>query len=696
MSLFPRPPAPSQPVQEPVRTHASLSPSMPKDASARSINILLVDDEPKNLTVLETILEDPEYRMIRAVSADEALLALVAEEFALIILDIQMPGMSGFELADLIKKRKKTASVPIIFLTAYYSEDQHMLEGYETGAVDYLHKPVAPQILRSKVAVFAELHRKKLELTQLNADLERRVEERTADLTSANRALRESEQRLHLAQSVGQIGIWEWDLSAERGTWTDSAWDILDPSSRGQPMTYERWAVAIHPDDRARVIAAAKAPPPDGRYQDEYRIITPSGEVRWVETIGGYEYENGAPVRMVGTIRDLTVRKQMEIELHEASRRKDEFLAMLGHELRNPLAPIHNAVSIMREIGAQDDDLNWCREVVERQATQLTRIVDDLLDVSRVSRGKIQLQVAPVDLAAVVQHAEEVCRQLIDSRGHQLSISLPSEPLVVMGDLTRLTQIVSNLLNNAAKYTDEGGRLSLQVERAADSPASVLIRVQDNGRGFDPAAIDHLFELFYQVDRNLDRSDGGLGIGLSLVRRLVELHGGDVNGSSPGRGKGSEFVVRLPASSPLSEPAETQPALNGAAEATPLKILVVDDNLDSASSMKRLLSAWGHDASTAGDGPSAIEEALRIHPDLILLDIGLPGLDGFEVCRRLRQSSLGQVVIAAMTGYGQDEDRKLSLQAGFDCHLVKPVNLADLQGLISRSNRRRTGAASLD
>lgn len=685
----------------------SLPDPVPKGASAdvarRPIDILLVDDEPKNLTVLETVLDNPRYRLIKAVSADEALLALVNHDFALIILDIQMPIMSGFELAHMIKQRKKTAGIPIIFLTAYYSEDQHVLEGYETGAVDYLHKPVNARILQSKVAVFADLYRATQELAatnqmlqgevgertrvqeelrRLNVELEDRVTARTTELTVANEALRESEEQLRLAQEAAKVGIWSLELETGLGTWTDAAWEIFDPDGKGEQVTRSRWLSYVHPDDRQRAETGLRTPSRTGRYRDEYRIQFPGGGVKWVEAVGAFDRNSdGRLVGIRGAVRDITEQKELEIELKETGRRKDEFLAMLGHELRNPLAPIRNAVSILRKIGGDDPDHSWCQDIIDRQAEQLTRIVDDLLDVSRVSRGKIQLHRARLDFSRAVQNAVETTRHLIEARGHTLHVTLPDGPLLVDGDLARLSQVVANLLNNAAKYTDEGGTIWVAAEAGTGPEPSAVVRVRDTGRGFDSSVRDNLFSLFFQADRTIDRSDGGLGIGLALVRSLVEMHGGSVEARSAGRGQGSEFAVRLP--QVVEEPAPAGPLASRLAEGMPpARILVVDDNQDAARTLGMLLSVMGHEVSLAHDGDRAVEAALAERPDAIFLDIGLPKRNGYEVCEFLRSQGMVKPLIVAMTGYGQEEDRRRSDEAGFDEHLVKPVGLQMIQQVL--------------
>jgi signal transduction histidine kinase len=527
------------------------------------INILIVDDEPKNLTVLETILDDPRYRLVRAESADEALLALVAERFALLILDIRMPGMTGFELAEVIKQRKKTAHVPIIFLTAYYNEDQHVLEGYESGAVDYLHKPVNPRILRSKVAVFAELHRKSMEATNANRALTTEVTER-----------RRAEQQL--------------------------------------------------------------------------REINDTLEQR---------------------VADRTE------ELQHANRVKDEFLAMLSHELRNPLSAISNAIQMIDPSGGAADRTSWALSLIDRQAKNLRRIVDDLLDVVRITRGKIELRGAPVDLSTIVGQAVDAVRPFV--RSEELEVVLPvDEPLRVNADFTRLEQVLVNLLLNAIKFASEGRRIRIVVERA---DADAIVSIVDNGIGIAPEMLPRIFELFTQADASLDRIRGGLGIGLFICRRLIELHGGRIMAHSDGVGRGATFTVRLPMlreAEAVVPPGGDTPSHS--VEAKARRVLIVDDNVDSAVALSWLIGHEGYDVRVAHDGPAALDAAQDFKPEILLLDIGLPGIDGYEVARRLRADGFASARMIAISGYARESDVELSRAAGFDRHFAKPVLLADL------------------
>ena len=404
--------------------------------------------------------------------------------------------------------------------------------------------------------------------------------------------------------------------------------------------------------------------------------------------------DSGAPIRdahgrIVGVVlvfRDITQRRGSERALEDADRRKDEFLAMLAHELRNPLAPIRNAAHTLALLGTGDDRVRWVSSVIERQVGLMTRLVDDLLDVSRITSGKITLQRATVSVREVLAQAVETARPLAESRGQALEVDVPEDAAWVDGDPARLAQAVGNLLDNAIKYTDDGGRIGLRARVEADE---VVIVVEDSGVGVDPELLPHVFDLFIQADRSLERKQGGLGLGLTLVRRLVEMHGGRVEAASAGPGLGSAFTIRLPCLA--AEVVEPAPAAEPAEAARPpgpaRRILVVDDHQDSTDSLALFLRLRGHEVRTAHDGPTALDEIERYLPEVVFLDLGLPGMSGYDVARRVRmRTDLGPLQLVALTGYGTDGDRQKTRDAGFDVHLAKPVDPRAVDALLAGSS----------
>jgi len=408
------------------------------------------------------------------------------------------------------------------------------------------------------------------------------------------------------------------------------------------------------------------------------------------ESNGRYFVARGVPLHgergeiegVLAVSFDITARRRAEEALQEADRRKDEFLAMLAHELRNPLAPIRNAAALIRYAAPGNPVLDSARGIIERQLGHLVRLVDDLLDVSRVSRGKITLQCGAVDLGLVARQALETARPQIEAKGHRLEFDAPATPVRVEGDFTRLVQVVGNLLTNAVKFTDPGGVIALSIDRSA-ATGEARIRIRDNGRGIEPASLPNLFDLFYQAERSLQRAEGGLGIGLSLVRSLVEMHGGRVEARSEGLGHGSEFIVWLPELREGDEP--TAGARASIEKAAPrLRVLVVDDNRDVADSCAMLLRVEGHEVEVCYDGADGVRLALERRPDVVLLDLGLPTVDGYSACREMRRGGLDRACIVAVTGYGREEDRLRSLEAGFDSHEIKPMDLSVLRRLMRR------------
>jgi PAS domain S-box-containing protein len=441
-------------------------------------------------------------------------------------------------------------------------------------------------------------------------------------------------------------------------------------TSRGEPVTLA--SVLLGRTLRsAEVFLERPAGAPTSLLLSAARLISPENQVMGV----------------VITLTDITERKRAEEALRDADRRKDEFLAMLAHELRNPLAPIRNGLQILKIPGLPRGQLDRAREILERQVGHMTRLIDDLLDVSRITRGKVQLAREPLELAAIIGRAVEVARPLLDARRHQLTVSLPAEPVRVDGDAVRLAQVFANLLNNAAKFMAEGGEVAVTAQQA---DGEVAVCVRDKGVGIRSDMINQVFELFTQVDPTLARSQGGLGIGLTLVRSLVEMHGGRVEALSEGLGKGSTFVVRLPTLADPSRGGKEGPLAAARAEAADgrphSRILVIEDNRDSALMLAELVRAWGHEVHMAYDGVAGLLAARDLQPQIVLLDIGLPGMNGYEVARELRKTpGLEESLIVALTGYGQVEDRQRAQASGVNVHLVKPADPDVLQPLLDLS-----------
>ncbi len=447
------------------------------------------------------------------------------------------------------------------------------------------------------------------------------------------------------------------------------------------------WLEAIHPDDLVetkRIFLDANeihAP-----FQIYYRVRRHDGEYRWAIDAGLPRFDGEKFQGFVGCVFDVHERKTAEdansrlvADLRYADHRKDEFLATLAHELRNPLAPIRNGLQIMRLAKGDQDATEQARLMMERQLGQMVHLVDDLLDLSRISRGKVELRKERMELAKAIQQAIETSRPAIEQAGHDLLIDVPPSPIYVDADVTRLAQVFSNLLNNAAKYTERGGRIRLAVHHHG---ADAIVSVRDNGIGIPSHMLPHVFEMFTQVDRNLERSQGGLGIGLSIVKRLVQMHGGSVEAKSDGHGMGSEFVVRLPVILSVIQPRTDE--VETTESSSRRRILVVDDNRDAAVSLAMMLKLMGNEAKTAHDGLEALDVAAVYRPDMILLDIGMPKLNGYDAARHIREQSWGKsVVLVALTGWGQEEDRRKSKEAGFDSHMVKPIEPAALEKLLT-------------
>ena len=494
-------------------------------------------------------------------------------------------------------------------------------------------------------------------------------------------ALRESEERLRLALDAAQLGIFQYDFGSRRLT-ANRRYAALFGLDGDEPLTFDLVTARIHPADRPLVDAAwERSLTRRHRTDMEYRVLSDDGGFRWIRSVGRATLdERDQPEQFIGVVMEVTERKRAEEALRESDRRKDEFLATLAHELRNPLAPLANALEIIKRSADRPAVLEQSRVMMERQLSHIVRLVDDLLDVSRISRDRLELKKERVDLNRIARDAVDGCRSAIDAAGQELTVDLVSDPVWLHADPVRLVQVLSNLLANASKFTGPGGRIRLEVSRRSGEAAAT---VSDTGIGIAAAELPRVFDLFTQIDATPGHHAAGLGIGLALVKRLVEMHGGSVSAESGGPGRGSRFRVTLPTAESIADPAPAA-APSEPPSLSSRRILVVDDNRDAAASLGLLLETLGGEAEVAYDGEEALAKVRERRPDLVLLDIGLPGMSGHEVCRALRtEMPNGKTVIVAVTGWGQEQDRRRSREAGFDAHLVKPVTPADLLTLLA-------------
>ena len=679
---------------------SELSKPQPDDQAS----ILVVDDLPEKLLVFSSILDELGQNLVLVRSGSEALREILQREFAVILLDVNMPDIDGLETAKLIRDYKKSAHTPIIFITAYADEMQ-TAQGYSLGAVDYILSPVRPDVLRSKVKVFVDLY-KMQQRTKAMAEAEAArlaAEETTRRSNFLAHASHELGASLDLEQGMRRlldlVVPHICDVAAVRVEREPGKFAGMSAPSDFVPEPLDAALQQVLRDGKAAErgsaagLAAARSYPLRigdrviGAIALGYAGRMPGDRVTLEEMIGraAIALDNA---RLYSSLQREIVRSRLaEEELQEANRRKDEFLAMLSHELRNPLAPIRNAVEVIRRVAPPDATLTMARDVIDRQVTQLARLVDELLDVSRISRGKIVLKKEPVELAKIIAHSVETVRPLIDSRSQRLAVEVTTSPVWLSGDFTRLSQVVANLLNNASKYTEEGGRIRLA---GTAGGGHTTITVQDDGSGIEPELLPNIFELFVQGERGLDRSQGGLGIGLTVVKRLVELHNGRVEAASPGLGGGATFKVVLPCINAENVEPIVPPAPRAqSSQIYGRRVLVVDDNVDAAESTAAYLRLEGHEVKTVSDGNEALASVRVFAPHVIVLDIGLPGLDGYAVARRLReQGDTSHALLIALTGYGQKEDRERASDSGFDYHFVKPTDPRQIQIAIEQGRRQ--------
>jgi len=756
--------------------------------------ILIVDDVPENIHPLADLLAR-DYVVLVAVDGERALdIARRPEKRPdLILLDVMMPGMDGFEMCRRLKADAATRDIPVIFMTALTGVE-HKLAGFQAGAVDYVTKPLEAVEVQVRVKTHLALRAARQRLELQEADLRR-------------------------AQSVGQLGSWRLDVRRNALTWSDENYRLFG-IPRGTPLNYESFLDCVHPDERDYVHARWQAALHGETYDIEHRLLVDGREIwlrqraelefdaagnliggfgtsqditarkraeaallganqqfgsliealpdailykdgvgRWLLInqvamdflqVGDFSWQgmseaelaaarpafrrvheicmqldeesweargpthvilesplpghegrqidvrrvplfesDGSRKGMLVIGRDVTERLRAEAALREASQRKDEFLAMLAHELRNPLAPIRNAAHILGLLQLDEPRVQWAQRIIENQVNHLTHLVDDLLDVSRIVQGKVMLKQETLALNTLLAQAVETARPLFEAKRHRFVSRFPAAPVCIVCDPVRLTQVLINLLDNAAKYTQEGGEIELCAEvMAGEAGREVEIVVHDNGPGITPELLPWVFDLFQQGERTLERAQGGLGIGLTLVRKLVEMHGGQATVESAGAGRGTTFRIRLPVVPEvvayIPAPSPSEPALAPARKGTALRILVVDDEPDVALSTALFLRMEGHEVCMADSGEAALALFTGIQPQVVLLDIGLPGQDGYQVAQSIRLLPGGDAVkLVAMSGYGHDAAVARCQAAGFDRHLVKPVEPAVLCALLA-------------
>jgi PAS domain S-box-containing protein len=762
--------------------------------------VLLVDDQPARLLTYEAVLSGLEVECVRALSGRDALKQLLTREFALILLDVNMPDMDGFETARVIREHPRWERTPIIFVTGMTITEVDQLKGYEVGAIDYISLPVVPEILRTKVTVLVELHQRRRHLEALNSSL---AQARTELETRHASALAERDAQLHaifehptetflvlqavrdpggtvvdfryrdantnaldlLSQSRDQLlgcrltemldpeqASWLIAKSANvlqtrnvaryEATFRDKEFFItlfpMGPDcvvSSGTNITERkraeaalrhsearhralldhapvgvahsslegkfeyvnrafcklvgysaaelyamRWQDLTHPEDvaldqqRADQVVAGRV----DDYTVEKRYIRKDGTIVWVNLFGNVVVDDqGQAVQAVAIVIDITQQidsqrllRESEARLREANARKDEFLAMLSHELRNPAAAIGNAAQALSRLVNREKEQSLIG-IVERQIGHLGHLLDDLLDVSRITQGRIEISRQRLTVQSCIDIAIEITQPLIQEKKHRLTLSMCPEPLWVDADKVRLAQCIANLLTNAVKYTEAGGEIHV---RTTAEGQSAVVAITDNGIGMPVELIPRMFELFVQGERQLDRSQGGLGIGLAVCRMLIEMQGGTVTGSSPGIGQGSTFTLRLPLADEIARTSTDATSSSGG----PARVMIIDDNRDAADSLSLLLQLEDHATLTAYSGEDALSLVASFDPQFVLLDIGLPEMDGYEVARRLK-TLVPRARLIAVTGYGLAGDKQRSADSGFEAHLVKPVDLSDIQ-----------------
>jgi PAS domain S-box-containing protein len=658
------------------------------------VNVLLVDDHPENLLALEAVL-DGLGNLVKAYSGAEALRCLLNQDFAVILLDVQMPGMDGFETAILIRNRPRSQHTPIIFLTAYSTSDKQMFKGYSLGAVDYLFKPIEPEILTSKVAVFVDLFKKTEE-----------VKRQARELAAVNTELRESEERFRSLSACSPVGIFLTDVEG-RCTYANPRFQSICGLTLEQSLG-EGWLQSVYPEDLEQVRSDWSTwTITNCEYSNEFRVKTPEGLVRQVHVRASPMFSaQGELLGHVGTVEDITDRKQAEEaraqiireqvarkEAEAANRMKDEFLATLSHELRTPLNSVLGWARLLRTRSFDQATIARALETIERNAQSQAQMIEDILDVSRIIRGKLQLNLRPFNLIPVVEAAIDAVRPAVEAKSLQLESCLDRWSERVVGDPDRLQQIVWNLLTNAIKFTPEGGKIEI---KSSHNGSYAQIQIVDTGIGIKKEFLPYVFDRFRQADSTTTRSHGGLGLGLAIVHHLVELHHGRVYADSEGEGKGSTFTVELPLYqgtrlklhyqepaelTQVCEPSSPAKAVETAMALSGLRVLLVDDAPDVREMLTVAIEQSGANVIAVASAREALEVLDQTQPDILVSDIGMPLEDGYTLIRKVRDREAeqgGHLPAVALTAYVREEDCQSAIESGFQMHMPKPVDTAQL------------------
>jgi signal transduction histidine kinase len=642
--------------------------------------VLNVDDDEAGRYAKTRILQRAGYRVIQAGTGAETLRRISEDRPQLVLLDVILPDCNGLDVCRLIKSDPRTSHTMVLQISASKVTVSDRIDGLEGGADSYLTEPVEPEVLVASVRSLLRLYQREEE----NRRLAQTAQERERLLQST---FEQASEAILVCDNEGRI-----IRASHRATTLAGQYPV------GKLFT-EVFPLELAPSVRFRFrdpasVSALTLFDLANLEADSTReaSVVPCDGTRLHLLFSCRQLQRETDLERIGytvALTDITVRKRLEEELKQRmeelkiiDRRKDDFLATLAHELRNPLAPIRNAAAILQRMHVADPQLQWCRDIIDQQVSQIGRLLDDLLDLSRITRDRLELRKQRIELKRVIQGAVDISRPLIDEFEHHLTVSIPSEPIDVVADEVRLTQVLSNLLNNAAKYTDQGGKIWVTAERRG---SNLIISVKDTGIGIPKDKLNDVFEMFSQLQRSLEQTRQGLGVGLTLVKRLVEMHGGSIEVRSEGPGKGSEFILRLPIVVEHSVEAKAA-ADNGdeRAKTSSLRILVADDHVQSNESLTKVLQMMGYEIYSAYDGEEAFRTAERFEPRVALLDIGMPKLNGYDLCRRIREQPWGKtMILVALTGWGGERDRQRGLEAGFNGHLTKPVPPEELEKLIA-------------